>query len=420
MKQSKVTERFLKYVKIPTASREESTSVPSTPCQFNLAHFLVEELHELGISNAFVDEKCYVYAKLPASEGCENAPAMGFISHMDTVSDFADHGVEPVITEDYDGQDFPLGESGRVLKVTDFPHLATLKGRTLITSDGTTILGADDKAGVAEIMTMVEEILEKDIPHGPISIGFTPDEEIGCGADYFDVPGFGADYAYTVDGGTEGSIEYENFNAAGAELTVHGFNVHPGDAKDIMINAALVLMEANAMLPAGETPRDTEGYEGFFHLTDMNGNVEKAHASYIVRDHDAQHFEKRLEQMQEIVKKLNERTGCKVTLHDYSDSEILRQSIADSAILVNGTSVGMAPKTDNTIITDTTMFHKDLFVFDVIYNPQETRLLREARAAGCKTSNGMYMRLYQGAASFELWTGQQMPVEIIKEKYFTK
>lgn len=309
MKQSKVTERFLKYVKIPTASREESTSVPSTSCQFHLAHFLVEELHELGISNAFVDEKCYVYAKLPASEGCENAPAMGFISHMDTVSDFADHGVEPVITENYDGQDFPLGESGRVLKVTDFPHLATLKGRTLITSDGTTILGADDKAGVAEIMTMVEEILEKDIPHGPISIGFTPDEEIGCGADYFDVPGFGADYAYTVDGGTEGSIEYENFNAAGAELTVHGFNVHPGDAKDIMINAALVLMEANAMLPAGETPRDTEGYEGFFHLTDMNGNVEKARASYIVRDHDAQHFEKRLEQMQEIVKKLNRKYG---------------------------------------------------------------------------------------------------------------
>lgn len=309
MKQSKVTERFLKYVKIPTASREESTSVPSTSCQFHLAHFLVEELHELGISNEFVDEKCYVYAKLPASEGFENAPAMGFISHMDTVSDFADHGVEPVITENYDGQDFPLGESGRVLKVTDFPHLATLKGRTLITSDGTTILGADDKAGVAEIMTMVEEILEKDIPHGPISIGFTPDEEIGCGADYFDVPGFGADYAYTVDGGTEGSIEYENFNAAGAELTVHGFNVHPGDAKDIMINAALVLMEANAMLPAGETPRDTEGYEGFFHLTDMNGNVEKAHASYIVRDHDAQHFEKRLEQMQEIVKKLNRKYG---------------------------------------------------------------------------------------------------------------
>lgn len=309
MKQSKVTERFLKYVKIPTASREESTSVPSTPCQFNLAHFLVEELHELGISNAFVDEKCYVYAKLPASEGCENAPAMGFISHMDTVSDFADHVVEPVITENYDGQDFPLGESGRVLKVTDFPHLATLKGRTLITSDGMTILGADDKAGVAEIMTMVEEILEKDILHGPISIGFTPDEEIGCGADYFDVPGFGADYAYTVDGGTEGSIEYENFNAAGAELTVHGFNVHPGDAKDIMVNAALVLMEANAMLPTGETPRDTEGYEGFFHLTDMNGNVEKAHASYIVRDHDAQHFEKRLEQMQEIVKKLNRKYG---------------------------------------------------------------------------------------------------------------
>lgn len=309
MKQSKVTERFLKYVKIPTASREESTSVPSTPCQFNLAHFLVEELHELGISNAFVDEKCYVYANLPASEGCENAPAMGFISHMDTVSDFADHGVEPVITENYDGQDFPLGESGRVLKLTDFPHLAALKGRTLITSDGTTILGADDKAGVAEIVTMVEEILEKDIPHGPISIGFTPDEEIGCGADYFDVPGFGADYAYTVDGGIEGSIEYENFNAAGVELTVHGFNVHPGDAKDIMINAALVLMEANAMLPTGETPRDTEGYEGFFHLTDMNGNVEKAHASYIVRDHDAQHFEKRLEQMQEIVKKLNRKYG---------------------------------------------------------------------------------------------------------------
>ena len=228
---------------------------------------------------------------------------------MDTVSDFADHGVQPVITENYDGQDLRLGESGRILKVSDFPHLEMMKGRTLITSDGTTILGADDKAGIAEIMTMVEEILAKDIPHGPISVAFTPDEEIGCGADHFDVPGFGAMYAYTVDGGTEGSIEYENFNAASARLTVHGFNVHPGDAKDIMINASLVLMEANAMLPEGETPRDTEGYEGFFHLTGMDGTVEKAHASYIVRDHDAQHFEKRLEQLKEIVRSLNRKYG---------------------------------------------------------------------------------------------------------------
>ena len=249
MKYPTLLERFLTYVKVNTRSDETSTTTPSTPSQVEFAkNVLLPEMERVGLQNVYYLPNGFAIGTLPANDPSLTRK-IGFISHMDTVSDFADHGVEPVITENYDGQDFPLGESGRVLKLTDFPHLATLKGRTLITSDGTTILGADDKAGVAEIVTMVEEILEKDIPHGPISIGFTPDEEIGCGADYFDVPGFGADYAYTVDGGIEGSIEYENFNAAGAELTVHGFNVHPGDAKDIMINAALVLMEANAMLP---------------------------------------------------------------------------------------------------------------------------------------------------------------------------
>lgn len=309
MKQSDVTEKFLKYVRVLTPSCDGSETVPTSKCQFDLAEILVQDMLEIGITDARVDEKCYVYGSIPASEGYENCPAIGFIAHMDTVSDFAEHAVKPVIVENYNGEDIALGESGRVLKVSDFPHLSSLKGRTLIISDGTTLLGADDKAGVAEILTMAEELMKGDIPHGKICIGFTPDEEVGAGADYFDVEGFGADYAYTVDGGTEGEIEYENFNASGADFEIHGFNVHPGDAKDIMINSALVAMEINSMLPANETPRGTEGYEGFYHLQEMSGNVEKATLSYIVRDHDAEKFEKRLDTLRMIEKEMNEKYG---------------------------------------------------------------------------------------------------------------
>ena len=275
-------ERLLNYVKIYTTSDEDSTTVPSTARQFDLAKLLVEEMKGLGIADAHVDDKCYVYGTIPATAGYEDKKAIGFIAHMDTAPDFTGENVNPVIEENYNGEDVVLGTSGRVIKVSDFPHLKTLKGRTLIHTDGTTLLGADDKSGIAEIMTFAEEILNSNEPHGKICIAFTPDEEIGAGADHFDVEGFGADFAYTVDGGEENAVEYENFNAAGAEVKFNGVNIHPGDAKDIMVNAALVAMEFNSLLPPTEVPSQTEGYQGFFHLTDMSGDVAEANLSYII------------------------------------------------------------------------------------------------------------------------------------------
>ena len=306
----KAYERLLKYVVIDTPSDPALEQTPSSACQFDLAKALVEELKSLGVENASVDEKCYVYASIPATEGYENSKRLGFIAHMDTAPDFNGFGVKPQVIENYDGQDVVLGESGRVLKVKDFPELVNMKGRTLITTDGTSLLGSDDKSGVAEIMTMVERILTEDIPHGKICIGFTPDEEIGAGADHFDVEKFGADVAYTLDGGMEGEIEYENFNAAGATFTVNGNNVHPGSAKDIMVNAQLVAMEINGMLPADEIPAKTEGYEGFFHLTDMEGSVEKAKLQYIIRDHDREKFEARKALAEKIAESMNEKYGA--------------------------------------------------------------------------------------------------------------
>lgn len=306
----KVYERFIKYVKILTPSNEASTTVPTTECQFNLAKLLVEEMKELGISDARVDDKCYVYGSIPPTPGFEDKASLGFIAHMDTVSEFAEHPVQPIFHADYNGGDLPLGESGRILDTELFPHLKSLKGRTLITSDGTTILGGDDKAGIAAILTMAEEVLKGELAHGKICIGFTPDEEVGSGADHFDVENFGADFAYTVDGGPEGEIQYENFNASSAVVEVKGFNIHPGESKDTMINAALVGMEFNALLPDRETPRDTEGYEGFFHLTDMEGCVEKAVLRYIIRDHDKDSFLKREETMKRAAQTINEKYGA--------------------------------------------------------------------------------------------------------------
>ena len=305
----KTHERFLNYVRIHTASSEDSTTVPTTARQFDLAKLLVEELHALGIENARVDDKCYVYASIPATAGCENAPALGFIAHMDTVPDFSGENVQPRIIENYDGGEVVLGNSGRTLSPEKLPHLPLLKGRTLIVTDGTTVLGGDDKAGIAEIITAVERILAENVPHGKICIGFTPDEEVGSGADHFDVAAFGADFAYTVDGGVEGEIEYENFNAAGAKVVVNGFNIHPGDSKNKMINALLVAMEFNSMLPA-ETPANTEGYEGFFHLTDMAGSVEKCEMSYIIRDHSSEIMMARKATMEHAAKILNEKYGA--------------------------------------------------------------------------------------------------------------
>ena len=306
----KAYERLLKYVQIDTPSNPAGESVPSSACQFDLAKVLVEELKAVGVENAEVDEKCYVYASIPATEGYENCKKLGFIAHMDTAPDFNGYGVKPQIIENYDGNDVALGESGRVLKVKDFPELAHLKGRTLITTDGTSLLGADDKSGIAEIITLAEELIKNEIPHGKICIGFTPDEEIGSGADNFDVERFGADIAYTVDGGMEGEIEYENFNAAGATVTVHGNNVHPGMAKDIMVNSQLVAMEFNGMLPADETPATTEEYEGFFHLTNMEGNVECTKLHYIVREHDGEKYKERKALLEKITNQMNEKYGA--------------------------------------------------------------------------------------------------------------
>ncbi|MDC7289727.1 peptidase T [Blautia schinkii] len=303
-------ERFLRYVAVPTASDEESTTVPTTQTQFVLAHKLVEEMKGLGISDAEVDEQCYVYGHIPASKGYEQKPQIGFIAHMDTVSDFAEHQVQPIIHENYDGSDVELGSSGRKLETKIFTHLPKLAGRSLITTDGTTILGADDKAGIAEILTLVERLTAENIPHGPISVGFTPDEEVGQGADHFDVERFGAAFAYTVDGGSEDELEYENFNASEAKIDVTGFNVHPGSSKDIMTNAAVVAMEINEALPKGQTPRDTEGYEGFFHLESMSGTVEKATLSYIIRDHDEAAFTRREQILTEICDRMNEKYGA--------------------------------------------------------------------------------------------------------------
>ena len=305
----KAYERLLKYTAVDTPSDPESGKNPSSQCQFELANMLVEELKAIGVEDAQVDEKCYVYASIPATKGYESCKKLGFIAHMDTAPDFNGCGVNPRIIENYDGKDVALGNSGRVLKVKEFPHLAEFTGRTLITTDGTTLLGADDKSGIAEIMTLAEELLSNETPHGKICIGFTPDEEIGEGADHFDVTRFGADVAYTMDGGMEGEIEYENFNAAGAKILVHGNNVHPGSAKDIMVNAQLVAMEFQGMLPAEEIPSKTEGYEGFFHLTNMEGTVEKAVLHYIVRDHDKEKFEGRKALLEKITDLLNEKYG---------------------------------------------------------------------------------------------------------------
>lgn len=305
----KAYERFIQYVTVSTPSDENSETIPSSVCQFELAKKLVEEMKKMGIADARADEKCYVYGTIPATEGYEEKTKIGFIAHMDTVSDFADHQVQPILHENYDGEDLVLGESGRKLDTTLFPHLKEMKGRTLITSDGTTILGSDDKAGIAEILTMAEELLKGEIPHGKVCISFTPDEEVGRGADFFDVEGFDADFAYTVDGGREGEIEYENFNAASADVSIYGFNIHPGSAKDTMINAALVAMEFDASLPKNQTPRDTDGYEGFYHLCSMSGSVEKASMEYIIRDHDEQRYEERKEIMEKIAKELNQKYG---------------------------------------------------------------------------------------------------------------
>ena len=301
-------ERLLKYVVIHTTSDESSDTVPSTDRQFELAKLLAGEMKHLGIEDASVNENCYVLGHIPASKGCENAPKIGFIAHLDTAPDSSGENVHPAIRENYDGEDIEIG-NGLKLTTAMFPHLKGLKGRTLITTDGTTLLGADDKSGISIIMTMAEEIINSNIPHGRICIAFTPDEEIGHGASLLDLDKYGADFAYTVDGGPENEIEYENFNAAKADFMIKGISVHPGDAKNRMINAALIACEISSMLPSAETPAHTENREGFYHLTDIKGDVEAAEIEYIVRDHDAAIFEARINTLKMIEKTLNEKYG---------------------------------------------------------------------------------------------------------------
>ena len=298
-------ERLLKYVKVHTTSDPNSGTHPSTLRQFDLAKILVEELKELGLTDAHVDEHCYVYATLPATPGQESAAPLGLIAHMDTADDASGENVRPQIHENYDGEAVTLPATGTVLDPKVFPFLREMKGQTLITTDGSTLLGADDKAGVAEIMTALERIIAENRPHGKLCIGFTPDEEIGEGASLFDVEGFGAAYAYTVDGEDVGEISYENFNAAAVTLTVHGVNIHPGSAKDKMKNAVLMAHQFISLLPEAETPAHTEGYEGFYHVTDVSGNETEVVLHAIIRDHDREKFEARKTFVENAVRYLN-------------------------------------------------------------------------------------------------------------------
>ena len=311
--------RFLKYVSFPTMSDEESESVPSTKKQLKLGEYLVGELKALGLDDAFMDIHGYVYATLP--KNCENnCPTIGFIAHMDTSSAASDENIKARLVR-YTGEDILLNEEKNIyLSAVDYPYLKDYIGHDLIVTDGTTLLGADDKAGIAEIIGALEYIVENNIPHGDIKVSFTPDEEIGRGADLFDVEGFGADYAYTVDGGAIGEIEYENFNAASARVEITGLSIHPGSAKDKMINAAHVACEFDALLPADELPERTEGYEGFHHLIDISGETEKASLTYIIRDHDEEKFDIKKKDFEKAADILNNKYGEGTVLVTIVDS----------------------------------------------------------------------------------------------------
>lgn len=305
-----IKDRFLEYVKVNTKSDEDTRVTPSTKGQLEFGKILAEEIKAIGVKDVVISEHGYVYGVIPANMD-KKVPTIGFIAHMDTSPDMSGENVKPHVIENYDGEDIVLNkELDIVLSTSIFPELKDLKGKTIITTDGTTLLGADDKAGVAEIITAVEYLINNpQIKHGDIKIAFTPDEEIGEGADHFDVDLFAADFAYTVDGGTEGELEYENFNAGSAKVTIHGTNVHPGSAKDKMVNSMLIANEFISMLPANETPHTTEGYEGFYHLTDINGEVEKTTLSYIVRDFFEDSFQKRMSTVKSVEEKLNKKYG---------------------------------------------------------------------------------------------------------------
>lgn len=342
----KVEERLLKYVSYWTTSDEENTNIPSSDRQFELGKELKKELEELGLEKVILTDHCYVYGLLPATPGMEHVKAIGFIAHMDTAPDYPGENVKPQIIKNYDGNDVLLKGSNTYLKTSDFPDLKNLVGRTLITTDGTTLLGADDKAGVAEIFTAVEQIIHENLPHGDIWVGITPDEEVGAGANLFDLDYFKAEFAFTVDGDYEGEVAYENFNAASAVFNIKGVNVHPGEAKDIMVNAAQIGCEIAMALPQDETPSHTQGREGFFHLMDMSGEVASAKLSYIVRDHDKNIFESRLNRLRTLEVEMNQKYGEGTVLltitHSYENMlSVIEQhmeiiDLAKNAILKEG------------------------------------------------------------------------------------
>ncbi|WP_346207907.1 peptidase T [Caldifermentibacillus hisashii] len=302
--------RFTTYVKIDTQSNEDSQTCPSTPGQWDLLNLLVDELKEIGMEEVTIDENGYVFATLPANTN-KQVPTIGFLAHVDTATDFTGKNVKPQIVENYDGGDVILNkELGIVLSPEAFPSLKNYKGQTLITTDGTTLLGADDKAGVAEIMTAMNYLIQHpEIKHGKVRVAFTPDEEIGRGPHKFNVDRFGAKYAYTMDGGPLGELQYESFNAAAAKITINGNNIHPGSAKGKMVNSIKIGMELNQQLPVREAPEYTEGYEGFYHLLSFHGDVEKTELYYIIRDHDRQKFEAKKENLVKIVDQLRQKYG---------------------------------------------------------------------------------------------------------------
>lgn len=345
-------ERFLRYTRVYTTSEPNSSSVPSSARQLDLARQLVDEMAKIGLSDVHVDDFGIVYGWLPATPGMEAQSALGFIAHMDTAPDYSGERVNAQLIPNYDGGDVVLSGTGDVLSPAAFPSLLTLKGMTLITTDGTTLLGADDKAGIAEILTACEAVITSGAPHGRLCIAFTPDEEVGAGVDHFDVKKFGADAAYTVDGGPEGEIAYETFNAASADVTVTGLSVHPGSSKDTMLNAALIAMEYNALLPAADIPRLTENYEGFFHLHSMNGDVEHAQLHYIIRDHDRASFECRKRAMLHAAKTLNERYGREIVRLTLKDSYYnMAEKLAEHMDLIENAKraaslAGMTPYTE--------------------------------------------------------------------------
>lgn len=334
---SNVTDRFLRYVSMDTQSMDDQEAYPSTEKQRKLAAVLAEELISLGAADVTVDAYSYVTATIPATTDKE-IPVLGFISHMDTSPACSGKDIKPQIIRNYDGKDILINkDSGLTMRVSEFPELQNYMGNDLITTDGTTLLGADDKAGVAEIMTMAEYLLaHPEIPHGTIRIGFTPDEEVGRGTDFFDVKGFGAEVAYTVDGGQLGELEYENFNAATAKIQIHGISIHTGSAKGKMVNALHIGMEFHSMLPVFENPAFTEGYEGFFHLDSINGGVELAEMKYLIRDHDMNLFNRKKETMQKIAAYLNEKYGAGTVELNIIDSYFnMREKVEPHIYLVD-------------------------------------------------------------------------------------